>query len=1075
MLTVLASLRGDVSLRSPESNLASFVAAELRHLTAAAELRPNDLIELLALATARLCQNAHKGVGSETRCMRFDVPFTYGLRFADERLERQYVAGRFEASYSMMIPALGFIVYGQACASLFVGILLDPGFALVIGISCTVHMILLFASWRIAKMKDQYVAMVTFSRIYSAIIVGTSVLISVGQHLYHLMVDLSVSELMLIATFLAVATLFDAYYAFSCEHAAFRLLVFSIHFATYDPAITKHGRALGAMIPIGGVVLGTVLGMAFNRRQRLEFRMGLAEADVPGARAPAASSPGQASGQRPHSDVERRGERLGAPRSTEGEVSAQAHSSSIKIQLGSACFADKQLELSFRAAHFRGSFVVLSCAYLFIAMLMAVAAWESEPQSRPHKIVTCVVACMLLAMRIGVHLMADQQDAVIRFSLIWCVVVVLTASMQTAAQWYYGLCLMTTLDDALAYAPAVLLFKLYEAYCMMLPSHSALCSVAIAAHLVAVPVLNARVHASPLIFVAAPLSALVLGELLGQTIKHHLRRVMLQKQLMDGVQTHSRLVREEALRLSEESRLAILEMELKHAKQNQMADSRLNHLIKGTCGTARMCMDLVHRQCRTVLPPQHALLFEQATLALEQAGQWCHMRELFLALDRNEYQTALTHCRPREWLAQLVIADGYLEDGFERSGSGDGHGESTSEAQPSAQHDAPQDHAGQSIPLPARLRIDQSIASIALAEALSNARKYGKPGAPVVLRTRIELATSAATGDGAGAAAEAAAAFTARSQHVPAEAAAAAPSIADLSASASAKLQRSSSASALHIEVVNTDRAEASALTEEECVRAFKAGYRSRQASMTSDGLGLSSVMQAATAANGRAWLRSERQANGEVHTIFHLVLPVELIEDDVDADHIDTVHADTDSPRQHCPHNALSSRPPQASLKVPDGAPSGLVCIGIDDDELSRTLLSAMFEHVLHANMSRSALLGSTPAECASFVDLALGLVDREMRPLALADGGRPADLAVLDQNIFAGATCIHGSDLAASLRARGFDGVVCILTGSSAVKVEELSENGHVDVVASKGISVTDLAGKLLAALALRTARKI
>ena len=145
-------------------------------------------------------------------------------------------------------------------------------------------------------------------------------------------------------------------------------------------------------------------------------------------------------------------------------------------------------------------------------------------------------------------------------------------------------------------------------------------------------------------------------------------------------------VREEALRLSEESRLAILEMEVKHAKQNQIADSRLNHLIKGTCGTARMCMDLVHSQCRAVLPPQHAILFEQATLALEQTGQWCHMRELFIALDRNEYQTALTHCRPREWLAQLVIADGYLEDGFERSGSGDGHGESTSEAQHGAQH-----------------------------------------------------------------------------------------------------------------------------------------------------------------------------------------------------------------------------------------------------------------------------------------------------------------------------------------------------------------------------------------------------
>ena len=569
VLTVLANLRGDVSLRSHESNLASFVAAELRHLTAAADLRPNDLIELLALATARLCQNAHPGVGSETRCMTFDVPFTNGLRFADEQLERQYVAGHFEASFSLMIPALGFIVYGQACASFFVGHLLDPGFAFVIGIPCTAHMILLFASWRIAKMKDQYVAMVTFSRIYSAIIVGTSVLISIGQHLYHLMVDLSVSELVLIATILAVSTLFDAYYAFSCEHSAFRILVFSIHFATYDPVITKHGWAIGAMIPIGGVVLGTYLGLTFSRRHRREFRKGLTEADVPGECAPAASGLCQASERRPHSDDERRG----APRSTGAHapaqapahapaqapaqapalVPAQAHSSSIKIQLGSACFADKQLELSFRAAHFRDSFVVHSCAYLCMAMLMAVAAWESDPQSRPHKITTSAVTCVLLAMRIGVHLMADHQDAVIRFSLIWCVVVVLTASMETAAQWYYGLCLMTTLEDALATAPAVLLFKLYEAYCMMLPSHSALCSVAIAAHLVAVPVLNARVQASPLIFVAAPLSALVLGELLGQTIKHHLRRVILQKQLMDGVQTHSRQVREEALRLSEES------------------------------------------------------------------------------------------------------------------------------------------------------------------------------------------------------------------------------------------------------------------------------------------------------------------------------------------------------------------------------------------------------------------------------------------------------------------------------------------------------------------------------------------
>ena len=57
-----------------------------------------------------------------------------------------------------------------------------------------------------------------------------------------------------------------------------------------------------------------------------------------------------------------------------------------------------------------------------------------------------------------------------------------------------------------------------------------------------------------------------------------------------------------------------------------------------------------------------------------------------------------------------------------------------------------------------------------------------------------------------------------------------------------------------------------------------------------------------------------------------------------------------------------------------------------------------------------------------------------------------------------------LRGSDLACRLRAEGFDGVVCILTGAHRKRVEELSILPHVDLAFEKTGDLKLIASELL-----------
>mgnify|MGYP007078122731 CR=1 FL=1 len=138
------------------------------------------------------------------------------------------------------------------------------------------------------------------------------------------------------------------------------------------------------------------------------------------------------------------------------------------------------------------------------------------------------------------------------------------------------------------------------------------------------------------------------------------------------------------------------------------------------------------------------------------------------------------------------------------------------------------------------------------------------------------------------------------------------------------------------------------------------------------------------------------------------------------------------------------------------------------DDSVVLQFIHRALFEKILEADMERSMVCGTTAEEQDTFVDKALGLVDCSNRPVPPPDQ-RQADIAVIDQNIRLGDEVrVLGSDLAATLREKGFQGVCAILTGSSVHSdhFNSLLSGPGVDLVLEKGSELSPARPHWLAA---------
>ena len=169
----------------------------------------------------------------------------------------------------------------------------------------------------------------------------------------------------------------------------------------------------------------------------------------------------------------------------------------------------------------------------------------------------------------------------------------------------------------------------------------------------------------------------------------------------------------------------------------------------------------------------------------------------------------------------------------------------------------------------------------------------------------------------------------------------------------------------------------------------------------------------------------------------------------------------------------SVGARPAPYPVDADDAR--GLVCVGVDDDAFFRTLFLSVFEYTLHADMSRSSVLG---AELTSAREVAASILG--IPPQGDEDSDSPAevevptddlpDVVMLDQNLGKprGALLL-GTTIAAHLveMAPSFNGVTVILTGSSQEERMALHGAKGVDLIFEKGSRPVHMATQIRALL--------
>ena len=254
------------------------------------------------------------------------------------------------------------------------------------------------------------------------------------------------------------------------------------------------------------------------------------------------------------------------------------------------------------------------------------------------------------------------------------------------------------------------------------------------------------------------------------------------------------------------------------------------------------------------------------------------------------------------------------------------------------------------------------------------------------------------------------------------------------STSGDASSSSSSSRELLRIEIINDNKAGVRSLTEEECRRILEPKYKAHNATATSTGIGLDTVAVAVAAAHGRVWFSTRSDvAPARPQTVCHIELPI------------------SQAPSSPVDRSSLSTSPTSSEPQATTAAlpPPPLVALGLDDDPFMRQVHAALFENYLNLEDGAHQSLGATDEEIDAFVDVAMGSTP---------------DYIILDQNIERpSGQEVLGTEIAAALQERRFNGVVTIFTASSAHEIGRIRSLPGVDLVFEKGTKLGVVAASM------------
>ena len=486
---------------------------------------------------------------------------------------------------------------------------------------------------------------------------------------------------------------------------------------------------------------------------------------------------------------------------------------------------------------------------------------------------------------------------------------------------------------------------------------------------------------------------------------------------------------------------ARLEERARAAEAHRMADSRLNHLIKGHCGGTLTSLALYSQmlppEVGDRLPQDLRLLLAKCDRHMSAVIFWCHRRQTFLRMEQGTYESHRLPVNLVELLASIALG------GRERVW-----------VCPRSQH----------------VGVDEFVLRACLEEALANARTHSAPDTTIQLSARLvqdpRAHSPGSTADGG------------------------------LRLLVSVENANEVGVPALTNEQCTqafrpgyTSGASASESTSD--------GLGLETVAMLVQSAG-GRVWLEGRSAHGRP-----ASSSNIASTTFHLSLPARFLDAELPpAAEADTPR---DVTAMLGPAPALSVTPPSYPESTGTGAssrssssptsfvghaslppawhagargdgPSGrgapppnalprLKCVAIDDDELQRELHRSILKHCFMAEPAESCVVGSTSAEHDAFVGICMGTLDAKLQPVRRSDQ-RQADVAIVDHRMqwpdekpaaddaAAARGLVLGTDLAFKLQEAGFRGVVCMVTAESGQDAAELARMPGVDAVYEKGM---------------------
>jgi len=137
------------------------------------------------------------------------------------------------------------------------------------------------------------------------------------------------------------------------------------------------------------------------------------------------------------------------------------------------------------------------------------------------------------------------------------------------------------------------------------------------------------------------------------------------------------------------------------------ADKRLNHVIKGRCGSAINAIStfrhLLEPFLNKPLPPEMEEMLLTPMSHLREAVEWFHRRQVFVQLERGQYVSRCSPVDLNAFLTQTLCGAGVLDAGLDR-----------------------------------HLAVDTTVLKLAMDEVMSNALKYRRNGTDVRVSANLE-------------------------------------------------------------------------------------------------------------------------------------------------------------------------------------------------------------------------------------------------------------------------------------------------------------------------------------------------